>query len=524
MISWLELKTQIRAIVFPDGEAENLLVAHDASLLDAMMDLQRWVVCLQRHNTDVHRFCTTYFECGRTIIDTAPKGRIKRVYTVVNEEWCDKVYFNQREYADVENWSRNLLTVTAPTNPTSLPALPQGYRYANASTDALCGRSRNGIWCNHRTRLYICPWIQSNESVVIEWEGLKRDWRDEDMVDDSPEVRRAMQQYLRMEVARDEECSDRMYLFYKAEYEQAKADLIYECREETKVRKSETPAATTGIPERAPTAAEIIDEEVPDVEEAETFFANIGDYGAGNDHEADVAALVISKNPSFVVTNGDNNYGDDYDENVGQYYSRFIYPYSGEFEGGAAENMFWPVPGNHDRDVDDALAAYLAFFSSLPGKQTYYSFVRGPVQFFMCDSTAEAEDGNGPSSDQAAWLKAGLAVSTARWKIVVIHDAPYTSTDEDAPGIISSRWDFTGADLVLSGDSHGYERLNVGGLDFIVNGAGGRSLNTFGTPIDGSQFIYAGYGAGFCRVSCDELVYEFFDVDGVLRDTLTIAK
>ena len=39
-------------------------------------------------------------------------------------------------------------------------------------------------------------------------------------------------------------------------------------------------------------------------------FAVIGDYGLASQNEADVANLVKSWNPDFIVTTGDNNYPD----------------------------------------------------------------------------------------------------------------------------------------------------------------------------------------------------------------------
>ena len=60
-------------------------------------------------------------------------------------------------------------------------------------------------------------------------------------------------------------------------------------------------------------------------------FAVIGDFGdAGSDEEA-VASLVDSWNVDFIITVGDNNYPDGeastIDENIGQYFHQYIYPY-----------------------------------------------------------------------------------------------------------------------------------------------------------------------------------------------------
>src|SRR5207249_4060299 len=57
-------------------------------------------------------------------------------------------------------------------------------------------------------------------------------------------------------------------------------------------------------------------------------FAVIGDYGSDDGNELQVAQLVKSWNPDFVLTTGDNVYpGADYDNidlRIGKYYAEFI--------------------------------------------------------------------------------------------------------------------------------------------------------------------------------------------------------
>jgi hypothetical protein len=75
-------------------------------------------------------------------------------------------------------------------------------------------------------------------------------------------------------------------------------------------------------------------------------FAAIGDYGSNESSELDVANLVKSWNPDFIITLGDNNYPDGeastIDANIGKYYHEFIYPYRGTYGLGANTNRFWP--------------------------------------------------------------------------------------------------------------------------------------------------------------------------------------
>ena len=232
----------------------------------------------------------------------------------------------------------------------------------------------------------------------------------------------------------------------------------------------------------------------PDQEtcQADLRFAVIGDYGDPGQPLADVAALVASWEPEFVVTVGDNNYPNGaaktIDANIGQYYAEFIYPYVGEYGAGADENRFWPVPGNHDWRADD-LQPYLDYFT-LPGNERYYDLVRGPVHFFMVDSDPHEPDGISAESVQALWLQDQLAASSAAWNVIVLHHPPYSSGRHGNNATL--QWPFAewGADLVIGGHEHSYERIERDDMSYIVNGLGGRGIYAFRSRVEGSVVRY----------------------------------
>ena len=113
-------------------------------------------------------------------------------------------------------------------------------------------------------------------------------------------------------------------------------------------------------------------------------FASIGDYGDDNSDELAVANLVKSWNPDFVITLGDNNYNEGLwetiDNNIGQYYHEFIFPYVGTYGQGSDINRFFPCPGNHDHNNANLLQPYLDYFDLIP-----YSTSRG--EYFQLTPT-----------------------------------------------------------------------------------------------------------------------------------------
>ncbi|MBC7879398.1 MAG: DNRLRE domain-containing protein [Anaerolineales bacterium] len=259
---------------------------------------------------------------------------------------------------------------------------------------------------------------------------------------------------------------------------------------------------------------------------APIHFAVIGDFGTAGQPELDVANLVKSWAPEFIITLGDNNYetgsASTIDQNIGQYYHDYIYPYTGSYGAGASTNQFFPALGNHDWDTTNA-QPHLNYFT-LPGNERYYDFVRGPIHFFVVDSDSREPDGITGTSTQGIWLQNQLAASTSIWNIVYLHHAPYSSGEHGSNTTL--QWPFAawGADAVLAGHDHTYERIFQNGIPYFVNGLGGRSLYSFGTPISGSQVRYnSDYGAMLVDASETEITFQFITRTGVVIDSYTLT-
>lgn len=256
--------------------------------------------------------------------------------------------------------------------------------------------------------------------------------------------------------------------------------------------------------------------------------AVIGDYGEAGQPEADVAALVNSWNVDYLLTTGDNNYPDGeastIDSNIGQYYQQYIGSYSGGYGSGAAENRFFPTPGNHDWNTG-TLQPYLDYFT-LPGNERYYDVTLGPIHLFALDSNADEPDGRSATSVQAAWLQTQLSGSTSPWNLVTLHHAPYSSSTVHGSKSVM-QWPYAdwGATAVLAGHDHTYERINQDNILYFVNGLGGRSLYDLGDPVSGSVVRYnQDYGAMRIEAATLCINFSFYNRSGSLIDSVTLYK
>ncbi len=273
----------------------------------------------------------------------------------------------------------------------------------------------------------------------------------------------------------------------------------------------------------------------PALELQRVRIAVIGDYGDGSQAAGDVAALVHRWAPDIVVTTGDNNYPDGaaetIDANVGRFYHDFIAPYRGKYGAGADVNRFFPVLGNHDwnarRGRNGLPEPYLTYFTLPPGpgQERYYDVVWGPVHIFVLDSDRREPHGTRPDSAQGRWLRQQLAQSSAPWKLVVMHEPPYSSGRHGSS--VHMRWPFQawGATATLSGHDHTYERIVVDGFPYFVNGLGGQSRYRFRAPVKGSQVRYnADSGAMLIEATPTAIIFRFVTRRGVEVDVYRIER
>jgi tartrate-resistant acid phosphatase type 5 len=264
-----------------------------------------------------------------------------------------------------------------------------------------------------------------------------------------------------------------------------------------------------------------------------TTFAILGDYGDGGPNEPLAAGMIHDWDPDYIVTTGDNAYGSTpYDEAVGRWYSDYIGGYEGSYGAGSAVNRFFPSLGNHDF-TDAGLENYLAYFDlpgagyrSTSGNERYYDVVLGPVHWFIVDSHRAEPDGITADSTQAAWLYDGLVASTSPWNVVVFHHAPYGSVYHKGDEVM--RWPFAawGADLVINGHNHDYERFSVDGITYVTVGLGYTNVPLGANqPDPHSVFFFGDADTGALLITaCDDaLLGEFATVGLGVIDSFAIG-
>ncbi len=154
----------------------------------------------------------------------------------------------------------------------------------------------------------------------------------------------------------------------------------------------------------------------------------------------------------------------------------------------------WPAPGNHEYYTAGA-AGYFSYFGSAAGRG-YYSLQLGAWHVLSLDSNLTGA----AQAAQLDWIKQELAASRARCTLAYWHHPLYSSGWHGSKPVMRAAWELlhkAGAELVLSGHDHTYERFapqdahgkldRQAGIRQFVVGTGGAYYTPFKMPIENSE-------------------------------------
>ena len=231
-----------------------------------------------------------------------------------------------------------------------------------------------------------------------------------------------------------------------------------------------------------------------------------------NDDDRATAALVEAI-PGTVFTAGDNAYDNGSEKDFRDCYD----PTWGRFK-----DRTRPSAGNHDWLTKD-LAGYLGYFgaAAAPDGVSWYSYDLGAWHVIVLDSDCANVEGCGRDSAQGRWLAADLQASTALCTLAIWHHPRFSSGAHGNDASVAPLWRAlydAGADLILNGHDHDYERFapqdpdgredRARGIREFVVGTGGAESRDFGTVRANSELRMTGT-PGIIRLDLHQAGYEW---------------
>jgi hypothetical protein len=248
-------------------------------------------------------------------------------------------------------------------------------------------------------------------------------------------------------------------------------------------------------------------------------FVGAGDIADCSRVQDEQTAQLLDNIPGTVYTLGDNAYPN----------------------GSAADfnNCYHPTWGRHKARTHPAIAdgeygtsgasGYFNYFGAAAGDPTkgYYSYEVGSWHIITLNSQCSEVGGCDPGSPQGQWLQADLAAHPSACILAIHHEPLFSSNGGDAD--LRDFWVplyAAGAEIVLSGHRHNYERfaqqnpdgvLDPGrGIRQFVVGTGGASLSSFGSgTAPNSQVRNANtYGVLKLTLYANSYDWEFIPIAG----------
>jgi hypothetical protein len=256
-----------------------------------------------------------------------------------------------------------------------------------------------------------------------------------------------------------------------------------------------------------------------------------GDEETGKLVDSVLLADSIARIPTAVFTLGDNAYPSG-SSGVDNDFPRCFSPSWGSKR---IMNVIHTAPGNHDYDSGSG-APYFKYFGARagpPGKG-YYSYDFGGWHLISLNS--ELYFGAGTPADVAAqveWLRHDLAQNRSLCTIAYWHRPLFSSGTYGASPEVRLLWQILydgGADLVLNGHEHDYERFlpqtpngvldSVKGITQIITGTGGGELRKMNTAFaQNSVFrVHGRFGVLKLTLGAGEYRHAFIDVTGRVWD------
>jgi calcineurin-like phosphoesterase family protein len=244
------------------------------------------------------------------------------------------------------------------------------------------------------------------------------------------------------------------------------------------------------------------------------------DRRTGGCRQAATAALIAARRVVAVLPLGDEQYPDGtlaaFESNYRRSWGHF-------------DPIVHPAPGNHEYGTSGA-AGYFDYFGARAGDRSrgYYSFDLGTWHLIALNANCGDVGGCGAASAQTQWLRGDLARARAHCVLAFWHQPRFSSGPHHSDVTYQSFWEALyarGADIVLNGHDHDYERFapqspsgssdSRRGIREFVVGTGGKSHYTF-TRIEPNSEVRNDHDFGVLFLTLDDRAYrwEFVNVSG----------
>lgn len=241
-------------------------------------------------------------------------------------------------------------------------------------------------------------------------------------------------------------------------------------------------------------------------------------------HMKATSDVALGLSPAAVLLLGDN-----------QYENGALAKYQASFDPtwGRLMGVIRPAPGNHEYATAGA-QGYYDYFGMAAGDPAkgWYAFDLGGWHLVALNSNCSAVGGCGSASPQGLWLAADLAAHPDVCTLAFWHHPRFSSGPHGDDPLSQDFWTLlrsAGADLILNGHDHGYERFAPqsptgsadpdGPREFVV-GTGGKDITSVMTVRANSEVRnYSSFGILELTLHSNGYEWRFLSDAGAVLDS-----
>lgn len=252
---------------------------------------------------------------------------------------------------------------------------------------------------------------------------------------------------------------------------------------------------------------------------ADPVLVGAGDIADCSTDADEATASLLDGIPGTVFTLGDNAYPDGSPDDFQSCYRP---------TWGRHDDRTLPALGNHEYHTSDA-GGYFDYFDPDPGArgEGWYSYDLGRWHIVVLNSNCSKVGGCGAGSPQAKWLTEDLAGNARPNVLAYWHHPRFSSGTHGGEADVGTFWEILyahGADVVLNGHDHDYERFDPQdpdgradaeyGIRQFVVGTGGAPLRDRGSDAANSEVFSSSHGVLKLVLRASSYEWRFVPIEG----------
>lgn len=218
--TFTEFRSIVQRLVAPEDLGEELEPYFRDQVGNAMADIQTIIPWFREFNVDVQTKDCVHEFCAASIFQ-GPVGKITQVFAFKPGLDCRKFYYKRVSTSEMDCWveRQRCVQCTFEPPPTSIYDSPYcnyvicgetacDVPYLNATEDDCKFKSLDDdsriFAVGPDYKIYAAPRFPCDYSIMVQWQGIRRKWDDNNLVPVDQQLREAVVNYVEAKIARKE--------------------------------------------------------------------------------------------------------------------------------------------------------------------------------------------------------------------------------------------------------------------------------------------------------------------------------